>query len=128
MHAYVERVSKLDKENSALLSKKHSTAHLGADNLNDTPSAHGMANGSDVNHLNASMDKMNRSQQIECISELDSENEFSCMMGVGCVPGGFDDDEVKPLEKVLASQRGEINIKRLSTHVSRKLDGEGVLK
>jgi len=57
MHAYVDMVTKLD-------SKKHSQV------LEETP-----------DHLNASIDKLNRSQAqlIECISELDSEHEFSSM-------------------------------------------------
>lgn len=39
-------------------------------------------------HLNASMDKLNRSQAqaIECISELDSEHEFSNMQPVEELP------------------------------------------
>ena len=32
-----------------------------------------------VQGVSASIDKLNRSQEIECINELDSENEFSYM-------------------------------------------------
>lgn len=82
MHAYVDRVSKLDAP-----SKKHSTS--GQQPLEDDFSNANSAN----NNLNQSVDKMmNRSQQqvIECISELDSENEFSYIKN-----GDGEDEEFK---------------------------------
>lgn len=66
MHICIERLSKLDSQQDPF-SKKLSSAHLDP----ETPLQ-------EAQHLNASVDKLNRSQAgIECISELEDENEFS---------------------------------------------------
>lgn len=81
MHVYVEKVAKLDAiptpsaTSHDNFSKKHSSHPY--NELDTTPRAM-----SESHHqiLNASVDKqqINRSV-IECISELDSENELSCL-------------------------------------------------
>jgi hypothetical protein len=77
MHAYVDRVSKLDAP-----SKKHSSSGQAAAAATLDEEYHSSTSNNNLNH---SVDKMvNRSQnqQIECISELDSENEFSYIKNV----------------------------------------------
>jgi hypothetical protein len=65
MHAYVERVSKLDKDGVVASSVK---------SFSKKNSSHALEENEEIN---ASTDKINRSQRIEQISEIDSENEFS---------------------------------------------------
>ena len=70
MHQYVDRVSKLDGKEQSFSKKQYSLDNYEHDAYNP---------------LNASMERLNRSHQqpIECISELESENEFSYVVATG---------------------------------------------
>jgi hypothetical protein len=80
-------------------------------------------------NLNASIDKLNRSQQIECISELDSEHEFSCIIPQPC-PGGDEDKNFCLQDELLEDDKqedapiptNEISVKRIHPPAAKSVD------
>lgn len=129
MHSYVEKVNKLDQDGRVIVSFSGlaSLSKKFAKEILDTPPV--FHNQEDLAQgASASVDKLNRSQEIECINELDSENEFSYMEAIG------DEDKslsIRMLKHSTSSVRGfteasrdaaplnasQIHIKRLSNQV-----------
>ena len=103
MHAYVDHVSKLDAP-----SKKHSTNGQAA--LDEE--YHSSTSNINLNHSVDKMMNKSQNQQIECISELDSENEFSYIKNVN------DDEEFKNDDFPI--QQDVMHIKRVSRQVTSK--------
>ena len=80
MHSYVEKVNKLDQDGKVLLSFS-GLAAISKKSLKESdlpqPSPHGNEESAYPPISGTHVEKLNRSQEIECINELDSENEFS---------------------------------------------------
>jgi hypothetical protein len=80
MHSYVEKVNKLDQDGKVILSFS-GLAAISKKSVKDPdfsqPSPHGNEDSAHPPASAAHGERLNRSQEIECINELDSENEFS---------------------------------------------------